>query len=145
MPSKKRSGTRASRPKPKAVFFLDRCTNSKVLATTLTLVGVAFERHSDHFDDDVDDAEWLRVVGEKGWVVLTNDKRIRYRQIERDALLASGVKAFVLTVGNLTSEAAAELWKSQLIKIERIASSTRLPFIAHVTRSAVKIMLKGHR
>jgi mRNA degradation ribonuclease J1/J2 len=89
MPSKKRSGTRASRRRPKVVFFLDRCTNSRRLVAALSARGVVVEVHWDHFAHDIPDAEWLSVVGEKRWVVLTHDKRIRYRPIERDALVAA--------------------------------------------------------
>lgn len=145
MPSKKRSGTRASRRKPKVVFFLDRCTNSRRLVTALTAMGAVVEVHSDHFVHDIPDAEWLPVVGERGWVVLTHDKRIRYRRIERDALLAAGIRAFVLTVGHLSIAAATAIWESQLRKIERLAVSTPAPFIAHVDRSSVRVMPVSRR
>ena len=112
MPSKKRSGTRAERRRPKIVFFLDRCTNSRTLVTALTAVGAFVELHADHFEDDISDEGWLPVVGAKRWVVLTNDKRIRHRRIECQALLAAGIRAFVLTAGHLSSAAAA--WRRAL-------------------------------
>jgi hypothetical protein len=37
-----------------------------------------------------------------GWVVLTKDSRIRYRSLERDALIRAGVRAFVLTARDMT-------------------------------------------
>jgi hypothetical protein len=88
----------------------------------LTAAGAFVERHPDHFADDISDEGWLPVVGAKGWVVLTNDKRIRHRRIECQALLAAGIRAFVLTAGHLSSAAAAEIWVRQLPKIERLAA-----------------------
>lgn len=147
MPSKKRSGTnaKAERRRPSFVFFLDRCTNSRTLVAALMAAGAVVERHSDHFPDDIPDEGWLQVVGSKGWLVLTNDKRIRHRRIECQALLAAGVRTFVLTTGNLTSASAAEIWVRQLPKIERLAISTPAPFIAHVNRASVRIMPVSRR
>lgn len=108
-------------------------------------MGAVVEVHSDHFPHDIPDAEWLPVVGEREWVVLTNDKRIRYRRIERDALLAAGIRAFVLTVGHLSIAAATATWERHLRKIERLAVSTPAPFIAHVGPARVTIMRASRR
>ncbi len=43
------------------------------------------------------DEDWLPIVGQNGWGVLMRDKRIRYRQPERQQLLDHGVRAFCLT------------------------------------------------
>lgn len=45
------------------------------------------------------DTAWLPIVGHAGPVVLTRDKRIRSRPLERQALLAHGVRACFLTSG----------------------------------------------
>jgi hypothetical protein len=42
--------------------------------------------------------ECLPEVGRRGWVVLTRDRRMRYRAHERAALMQAGVRAFVLDV-----------------------------------------------
>jgi hypothetical protein len=34
------------------------------------------EVHDDHFLTGADDADWLQIVGPRGWVVLTKDERI---------------------------------------------------------------------
>jgi hypothetical protein len=34
--------------------------------------------------------DWLRIAGERGWVVLTRDDRIRYRPAEQRALIEAG-------------------------------------------------------
>ncbi|MBM3955551.1 MAG: hypothetical protein FJ309_13220 [Planctomycetes bacterium] len=111
----------------------------------LTAAGAVVERHSDHFADDIPDEGWLPVVGSRGWVVLTNDKRIRHRRIQREALLAARIRAFVLTAGHLSSAEASDTWVRQLPKIERIAVSRPPPFIAHVDRSSVRVMPVSRR
>jgi hypothetical protein len=50
---------------------------------------------------DARDEVWFSVVGEHGWVVLTKDHRLRYRNIERAALTTAKVAAFILTSGDL--------------------------------------------
>jgi hypothetical protein len=39
------------------------------------------------------DPQWLPIVGKAGLVLLTRDKRIRKRPVERKALLGSGLRA----------------------------------------------------
>jgi len=64
--------------------------------------GLQVELHNDHFSQGTQDAEWLPVVGRRGWIVLTKDTRIRYRPNEKQALLAAGVRAFAFTSGSLS-------------------------------------------
>jgi hypothetical protein len=52
-------------------------------------------------EQDIADAEWLRDAGTAGWVVLTKDQRIRRRPLEIAAVVAAGVRAFVLAKGEL--------------------------------------------
>lgn len=140
MTSKRRSGTNSARRKPDVTFFLDRCLDSRSLATALRDAGADLGRHRDHFREDASDEEWLPAVGRRGWVVLTNDKHIRRNQLQREALIGAGVKAFVMTTGNLTGEEAAAVWVRHLLKICNLAICTPAPFIAHVTRTTVEIM-----
>jgi hypothetical protein len=43
------------------------------------------------------DDDWLRVVGESRLIVITRDRRIRYRPVERLAWVEHRVRGFVLT------------------------------------------------
>ena len=49
------------------------------------------------FFSGLQDIEWLPPVGERRWILLTKDKHIRRRQLEVDAILNAGVRAFVVT------------------------------------------------
>jgi hypothetical protein len=65
--------------------------------------------HDDYFSPNARDEEWLSEVGRRQWVVLTKDERIRYREIERTALMNAGVRAFVLTAKNLQGSEMANI------------------------------------
>lgn len=67
---KRRSGTSAL---PDVPLFLDRAIDSEHILQALTATGVVVIRHRDHFDDDATDPEWLPVVGEREWIVLTKE------------------------------------------------------------------------
>ena len=146
MTSKKRSGTSTARRKqPQVIFFVDRCLESRSLVESLVEAGAVVRRHSEFFKPDASDQHWLPEVGEKGWVVLTKDKNIRRNELERDALLAAGVRAFVLTLGNLTGDETAAILSSHLVKMRNMAISVPAPFVANVTRTSIRIMQRGRR
>jgi PIN like domain len=79
------------------VYFTDRDLGKR-FPEILKSNGLKVERHSDHLAPDTPDAEWLEVVGERGWVALTHDRRIRYKTNERDAVVRHGV-ALLVVVG----------------------------------------------
>jgi hypothetical protein len=61
--------------------------------------GVVFPGHLDlpEVPRGTLDDEWLRVVGTRRLVVITRDRRIRYRPVEREMWVAHRVRGFVLT------------------------------------------------
>jgi len=65
-------------------------------------------------------ASWLRTAGERGWVVLTKDQRLRYRPLEIAALRASKARVFVLTAGNLRGIEIAAVFLKALPRIFRV-------------------------
>lgn len=99
--SKKPSVTNFSKPLDDFVFFIDRSLGKKAVANALRQAGAKIEVHDDHLPQDAKDEEWLRYVGARNWVVLTQDDRIRFHNHERTALLQAKVCAFVLTAKGL--------------------------------------------
>ena len=131
-------------PEP-LVFFVDRALGRKAVPDALRLAGEKVEIHSDHFADDATDADWLSVVGQRGWVVLSKDKRIRYRRNETDSLQAARARAFFLAGSkNLTGAQMGEIFVRALPAMKRLVESTPPPFIAHVYRdgSAMPMHIK---
>ncbi|SRR5213594_2610323 len=81
MKSKKRSGASFKQKPPESpTLFLDRSFGKKTVAEALRGAGANVEVHDDHFPQDATDETWLTEVGKKDWIVLTKDRRIRFRR-----------------------------------------------------------------
>jgi hypothetical protein len=96
----------------------------------------AADLHVDHFRQDALDPEWLTAVGQKNWIVVTRDERIRYRVAEKQAIRRANVRAFVLAAqGDLRADMLAQNFLKALPKIRRIVEKQMPPFIAKIARS----------
>jgi predicted nuclease of predicted toxin-antitoxin system len=134
---KKRSVANSASPKPpeEFTFFLDRQLGRYKMAGALRKAGLNVEIHDDHFAPDAKDEEWLAVAGQKEWIVVTRDERIRYRAAAKQAIRRAKVRAFVLTAqGDLRAEMLAENSLKALSKILRIVKQRKPPFIAKISR-----------
>jgi hypothetical protein len=141
--SKKQSATGSSAERRSSlVFFLDRSIEAESLKQALVSAGARVQGHRDHFRHDELDAVWLAEVAARGWVILTRDRRIRYRPLEKQAVLASGARLFSVVAGNLTGSDLAALLVRHLSRIVAVASSTPAPFVAVVRRSSVSVVLR---
>lgn len=77
----------------------------------------------------------MPLVGEKGWVLLTCDKQIRYNLLEKRALAKHAVREFAFVSGNLSGQEMAGVLEAALPKIQRICRKFRPPFVAAITRT----------
>jgi predicted nuclease of predicted toxin-antitoxin system len=130
--SKKQS---VAKPPDGAIIFIDRSLGIEPIRTELIKAGLVVEIHDDHFVRDEEDRIWLRAVGERGWVVLTKDQRLRYRPLEVAALRASKARVFVLTAGNLRGSEIAAVFLTALPRIFKVLHSVPGPFVARVTQA----------
>ena len=82
-----------------ARFFVDESDLALGKALAARHGDVVFPGHPDlpEVPRGTLDDEWLRVVGERRLVVITRDRRIRYRPAERSAWVLHRVRGFVLT------------------------------------------------
>ena len=140
MQAKKRSPTRSaassgSKPPEPLTLFLDESLDSLSVVSALRNAGANVVRHTERFPRGAADEVWLTEAGRNGWIVLTRDKRIRYRKLERDALQAAKVRAFVFTGGNVTAKDTGAILARALPRIQRICQSVPGPFIYHIGRS----------
>lgn len=124
-----------AKPPDGTVLFIDRSLGVEPIRTALVDAGLVVEIHDDHFARDEEDHVWLRAIGERGWVVLTKDQRLRYRPLEIAALRASNARVFVLTAGNLRGIEIAAVFLAAIPRICRILSSRTGPFVARVSQS----------
>lgn len=146
MQAKRRSRTPSaasstSKPPEPLTYFLDESLDNLTVATALREAGAKVARSTEHFEKGTQDDVWLAKAGEKRWVVLTRDQRIRYRQLERLALQAAQVRAFVFTGGNVTSKDTGAILAAALPRMTSIAHADPGPFIYHVGRSGKPIRM----
>jgi predicted nuclease of predicted toxin-antitoxin system len=101
----------------------------------LRAAGAEVRRATEHFPRGTEDEVWLREAGKNNWIVLTRDKRIRYRQLERVALQQAGVRVFVFTGGNVTIATTAHVLVSALPQFGKVCRDDPGPFLYHFGRS----------
>jgi predicted nuclease of predicted toxin-antitoxin system len=144
--SKKRSDANStSKPLEPYEIFVDRSLGRKI-AEPLIAAGAVVRLHDDYFAQDVEDQDWLREVGKHGWLILTKDKRIRRRPIEREALLRANLKVICFMSGNVSFPEMSEIIAGALPAMLKTADRHRPPFIAGIYKDgAVRIILEGER
>jgi hypothetical protein len=82
-------------------FFFDR-NLGKLVPEALAADGWLIEKHDDHFGPRTPDKELFGEVAARGWVFVTQDKKIRSRAAERRALVEYGLRTFsVASTANL--------------------------------------------
>jgi PIN like domain len=95
------------------------------------------EIHDDWFpDSQTRDTEWLRLCAERRWVAITKDDRIRYHELEKQALIAGGVAVFTLTTANISGTMMAKILVEARPRMDRFVRKHTPPYLAYVTRSA---------
>lgn len=93
--------------------------------------------HDDRFPPDAPDQVWLSEVSRRGWVVLTKDKRIRYRAPELAAVSATKARVFTLTAGSIQAQEMADIFIHAMPKVRAFVESRRPPYIVTITRSGL--------
>jgi hypothetical protein len=133
-------------PPESFVIFLDETLhNCRPILEALTALSVAHERHGNYFQPGTPDEEWLPMVGEKNWILLTHDQKIRYNELEVRQIIRHKVREFVFTSGNLTGPSMAEALLKALPKMKGLAENNEPPFIANISKSGnVEIRYDKH-
>ncbi|HML96433.1 MAG TPA: hypothetical protein PKC29_13500 [Thermodesulfobacteriota bacterium] len=143
--SRKRSDTGyGKRPPEQLVFFLDRALGKHKVANILLssqdkYEGIEIVVHclDDHFPPDAADEEWLRHAGENSWIVITKDKKIRYRKPEFEMVRRHKVRMFTLTSGNITAEEMGEILSKSIPAIGKFVSAMQPPFIVTISKTGI--------
>lgn len=89
------------------------------------------------------DEAWLEVVGDLRLLVITRDKRIRYRPVERQRWVDHGVRGFVLTgAGNMRIDDQLALIEQRWAAMGRLVEAhPDGPWMYSVTRSGVRSLI----
>jgi hypothetical protein len=118
-----------------ARFFRDRNLGKRV-PEALAERGWAIERHDDHFGQDTPDDVILREIAARGWVFLTQDKKIRTRGPERRILLDHGVcTVSIASTANLSAAATIETLLAAEEAIYAAVAGEAAPYIVAVYKS----------
>lgn len=112
------------------VFFLDHNIGGRRVAQALRDVGTHCEVLRECFEEDASDEQWLAEVGQRGWYVLTKDKRIALRLNELQALREANVGAFVLSSDGLSGTQIIQVILAVLPKMRSFIHNNPRPFIA---------------
>lgn len=116
------------------VFFVDRCLGRSVFQA-LNQTGIMVKFHDDEFPQSTLDTEWLPIVGQRDWVVLTKDAAIGRNALERRAVARANLRLFTLTRQDLTGAEMAAVLVQALGAMQRFVHRYPAPFIAKVDRA----------
>ena len=101
------------------------------------MVHVMADVYGERIGQGLADEEWLHDAGERGWVVLMKDAKIRYRPAELGVILDHGLRAFCLTNANLRGAEMAARLVANLPRILRVAQEPG-PYIYGVYVTSVR-------
>jgi hypothetical protein len=116
------------------VFFTDRDLGTR-FPEILAAAGLKVERHRDHFAPDCADEEWLKSIGERGWIAVTHDGRIRYKPNELDAVIRHRVTLLVV-IGKAPFPVLARNFVATAHKLPAFLAQHKPPLIAKVYRAS---------
>jgi len=143
--SKRRSDSSYIEKQPeKLTFFLDRALGKRFIVQGLSQHNpeIAVEVLDDHFEPNASDEEWLRFIGQKGWIAITKDKRIRYRTPALEVIREEKVKLFMYNKGNLTGQQMVEILVKAIPRIKTFIAKHEPPFIVTMTKSGKLLKVK---
>lgn len=106
------------------------------MPAALRAAGQSVVVHQEHFAGraGLQDQDWISEIARHGWVVLTKDKSFKRRELEKNAILAGGVRSFFLSATDLTGAQQAQIFVDALPRLHRICARHPGPFIARITR-----------
>jgi hypothetical protein len=111
-------------------FFFDRNLGTAIPQALLHLrVPAGIHYHRQYFRDTALDDEWLPIVGQNGWIVITQDTKFYLLPNELDALKRYSIGCFYLGTAAATRWTTFRLLARSYDRIGDIVASTPTPFI----------------
>ncbi len=118
-------------------WYLDYQLGGRIVAEALRAHGLIVHVHSDYFAPDAPDQEWLTAVGNYGWIVLTKDRMIQRRSVEREALIRANIRAFVLVAKDTNGPENAQIFIRAHAAMMKYIEQYPAPFIVRVYRDGL--------
>jgi hypothetical protein len=123
------------------VFFTDRDLGKR-FPEILSAAGLQVERHADHFAPDASDEEWLALVGSRGWVAVSHDRRIRYKPNELGAVVRHNVRLLIV-IGKAPFPDLARNFVASIGQIEAFLDVQKPPLIGKVYRPSPSDLVRN--
>jgi hypothetical protein len=122
------------------IYWVDRCLGTNIVPSALRAIGVQVQTYDSLYPNDtrVPDHVWIPEVAQRGWVILTKDKRIRHAREEIDALRSAGARYVCLSSAQLTGSEQAECLVRHWKTIDSVVINKPAPLIVSVTRQNVQ-------
>lgn len=120
-------------------FFVDRSLGRHRVAAALRSAGWIVTTHHEVYgarDEVVPDVEWLELCADRGLVVLTKDRRLRYTPDEIAVIRRRRLRVFALSRGNLEVSEQANRFVQNATRIEAELSRSG-PFVCVVHAAGV--------
>lgn len=95
---------------------------------------------ANHFPIGTHDVFWIPVVAQHGWVALTHDFHVRYNAVEREVIMASGLRVIVIRSGSTHAE-MARIFLDLREQIIHFLQQHPAPFIARLYRDRIELWL----
>jgi hypothetical protein len=115
------------------MIFVDRSVPRRV-AEALNTVRGDVDRLEPRYRHDTPDHVWLADAGRSDWLVVTRDRHVRTRPLERQAIEENGVGCFILAYRRtLDPWGILKLLANTLDEMERRFATTERPLIFTVS------------
>jgi predicted nuclease of predicted toxin-antitoxin system len=124
---------------PEPTFFLDRTIDNPTVLNGLRDIGCSVIPHHALFKHNEDDNVWIEEVSKKGYIIITNDKKISSRALEIKSVIIHKARMLCLTNGNMSSSTQLEVLKSGMGLIKKHIKEAVPPYIVRVRRGDGKI------
>lgn len=134
MPSAANFAQRETERLASLTFFLDHQIGRYVVAGALRAAGARVEVHLNHFPGNKPDPEWIPVIGEHGWVLITKDQNIRRNPLERAAYESAKLRGFIVTGKDMGGKELAELLVRCLPGMVRRVAGRSGPLLFTISR-----------
>jgi hypothetical protein len=123
-------------------FFIDVCLGTSI-KQALVEMGLDVILHNDRFPQGTLDVEWMQTAAENNWLVLTRDRRINKRGIERQAIIEGLLRFFAIGSGDADLQTHILVIRRHLVTIMALSTYMPGPFFASLTKQDLKFQWLG--
>lgn len=122
------------RPRPEPLtYYLDENVDGPDMAGRLKAAGLICQQHRDCFNPGDADADWIPIVAERGWAIVTRDLKIRKNAAERAAWISAGAIVLMLRGEDLGTPQMSSALITAHVYLEAYIAKRQPPMIIHVS------------